>query len=187
MGIAPHPSLLPCKHHRHVAIQTGYMNFLCGSNGIPTAGANILSRATCPRRCCALRSAVCPCPGDMEPGELVTAYENVGQAVLQNEVQQLVRGACVAPPVFVAMLHYQAVGFGGGFEAAIVVGIAPTAILYAVLVVVIMYHFVKQGRGHVLNRSGQRPRPYIDFVGAAQLGNPGIFPQGEMAVGAGRG
>lgn len=76
----------------------------------------------------------------MEPGELVTAYENVGQAVLQNEVQQLVRGACVAPPVFVAMLHYQAVGFGGGFEAAIVVGIAPTAILYAVLVVVIMYH-----------------------------------------------
>ena len=28
---------------------------------------------------------------------------------------------------------------------------------------------------------------YVDFVGAAQLGNPCIFPQGEMAVGAGRG
>ena len=66
----------------------------------------------------------------MEPGKLVAAYENVGQTVLQYEVQQFVRGACVAPPVFVAMLHYQAVGFGGGFEAAIVVGVAPAAILY---------------------------------------------------------
>ena len=93
----------------------------------------------------------------------------------------------MAPPVFVAVLHQQPVGFGGGFEAAIVVGVAPTAILYAVLVVVIMYHFVKQGRGYVLDRAGQRPGPYIDFVGAAQLGNPGIFPQGKMSVGAGRG
>ena len=123
----------------------------------------------------------------MEPGKLVAAYENVGQTVLQYEVQQFVRGACVAPPVFVAVLHYQAVGFGGGFEAAIVVGVAPAAILYAVLVVVIMYHFVKQGRSYVLDGPGQCPGSYVDFVGAAQLGNPGIFPQGEMAVGAGRG
>lgn len=92
----------------------------------------------------------------------------------------------MAPPVFVAMLHYQAVSFGGGFEAAIVVGVAPTAILYAVLVVVVMYHFVKQGRGHFLDGPGKRPGSYVDFVGAAQLGNPGIFPQGKMAVGAGR-
>ena len=93
----------------------------------------------------------------------------------------------MAPPVFVAMLHYQAVSFGGGFEAAIVVGVAPTAILYAVLVVVVMYHFVKQGRGHFLDGPGQCPGSYVDFVGAAQLGNPCIFPQGEMAVGTRRG
>ena len=93
----------------------------------------------------------------------------------------------MAPPVFVAVLHYQAVGFGGGFEAAIMVGVAPAAILHAVLVVVVVNHFVKQGRGHVLDRPGQCPGSYVNFVGAAQLGNPGIFPQGEMAVGAGRG
>ncbi len=57
------------------------------------------------------------------------------KTVLQYEVQQFVRGALWSPPVFVAMLHYQAVGFGGGFEAAIVVGVAPAAILYAVLIV----------------------------------------------------
>lgn len=123
----------------------------------------------------------------MEPGKLVAAYENVGQTVLQYEVQQFVRGACVAPPVFVAMLHYQAVGFGGGFEAAIVVGVAPAAILYAVLIVVVMYHFVKQGRGHFLDGPGQCPGSYVDFVGAAQLGNPCVLTQGKMAVGAGRG
>ena len=164
------------------------MNFLRCPDGIPTTRANVLSCAARPRRCgCAPCSAVRSCPGDMEPGKLIAAYENVGQAVLQYEVQQLVRGACVAPPVFVAVLHQQPVSFGGNFEASIVVGIARTAILYAVLVVVVMYHFVKQGRGYVLDRPGQRPGSYIDFVGAAQLGNPCIFPQGEMAVGAGRG
>ena len=138
VGIAPHPSLSPGQHHRRVAIQTGDVYFLCGSDGISAAGADIFPCAARPRRRGALRSAVRSCPGDMEPGELVAAYENVGQAIFQYEVQQLVRGACVAPPVFVAMLHYQAVGFGGGFEAPVMVGVAPTAILYAVLVVVVI-------------------------------------------------
>ena len=105
----------------------------------------------------------------MKPGELIPVYENVGQAVLQYEVEKRVAWGSVAPPVFVAVLHDQAVGFGGGFEAAVVVGVPPAAILYAVRVVVIMHHFVKQGRGHFLDGPGQCPGSYVDFVGAAQL------------------
>lgn len=93
----------------------------------------------------------------------------------------------MAPSVFIAVLHQQPVSFGGDFEAAVVVGVAPAAILYAVLIVVIMHHFVKQGRGHFLDGAGQCPNSYIDFVGAAQLGNPCVLTQGKMAVGAGRG
>ena len=82
VGIAPHPSLSPRKHHRRAAIQTGYVYFFCGSDRIPAAGADIFPCAGRARRRGALRSAVRPCPGDMEPGKLVAAYENVGQAVL---------------------------------------------------------------------------------------------------------
>ena len=186
-GIAPRPSLSTGKHHPLVAIQASNIDLFCRLNGIPAAGANIFPCAGGTRRRGGSCAAVCPCPGDLEPGKLVSVYENVGQAVLQYEVQQLVRGACVAPSVFVAMLHDQAVGFGGGFEAPVMVGVAPAAILYAVLEVVVVNHFVKQGRRHFLDGTGQRPGPDIDFMGAAQLGNPGIFPQGEVAVGAGRG
>lgn len=93
----------------------------------------------------------------------------------------------MAPPVLVTMGDYQTVSLGSGLKAAVVVGVAPAAILYAVLVVEVMHHFVKQGRSHFLDGAGQCPGSYVDFVGAAQLGNPGIFPQGKMTVSAGRG
>ena len=86
------------------------------------------------------------------------------------------------PSVFVAVGDGQAVGLRRRFELPVVVGVAPAAILYAVLEVVVVNHFVKQGRSHFLDGTGQRPGPDIDFMGAAQLGNPGIFPQREVTI-----
>ena len=80
----------------------------------------------------------------------------------------------------------QTVGLRRRFELPVVVGVAPAAILHAVLEVVVVNHFVKQGRRHFLDRAGQRSGPDIDFMGAAQLGNPGIFSEREVAVCAGR-
>ena len=91
----------------------------------------------------------------------------------------------MAPSVFVAVLHRQAVGLCCLFESPVVVCVPPAAILYAVFIVEVVYHFVKQGRGYFLNRPCQRSRAYVDFVGAAQLANPCIITEGEMTVCAG--
>ena len=81
----------------------------------------------------------------------------------------------------------QTMGFSGFLEAAVVIGIASAAILNPVNVVPVVNHLMQKGGGNFLNGSGQRSSPDIDFVGAAQRGNPGVLPQREMTIGFWRG
>ena len=93
----------------------------------------------------------------------------------------------MAPPVFVTVLHSQAVGFCRFLEPLVVVCIAATAILHSILRIEIVYQFVKQGSADVFNRPCKRPRADIDLMRPAQLGNPGIVTEGEVPICAGRG
>ena len=46
---------------------------------------------------------------------------------------------------------------------------------------------MQKGGGNLFNGSGQRSRSDVDFMGAAQRGNPGVLSQREMTVGFWRG
>ena len=72
-------------------------------------------------------------------------------------------------------------------EAAVVVGIATAAILNPPFIVVIMYHLMEQRCGNLFDGTGKGSGSDVDFVGAAQLRYPGIFPQGEVSVSLGGG
>ena len=85
------------------------------------------------------------------------------------------------------MLNHQVAGFGKLLELAVVVGVASAAILNAHLVVVVVNHFMEKGCGNFLNGSGQGSGTNVDFMGAAQRGNPGVLPQGKVTVGFWRG
>ena len=86
------------------------------------------------------------------------------------------------PSVFVAVVNNQAAGFGCCLESFVVVCIAPAAILNAADVIVVVYHLMQQRGAHVFDGARQCSRADIDFMCAAQLGNPCIFPEGEVAV-----
>ena len=127
------------------------------------------------------------CSRDLETAELIPIQKNVGQVVFQNHFQKFVAGFCDCPAVLVVVIYNQTVGFRCRFELAIVVGVATAAILNPVNVVPVVNHLMQKGGGNFLNGSGQRSSPDIDFVGAAQRGNPGVLPQGKVTVGFWRG
>ena len=124
---------------------------------------------------------------DLKPAVFVPVNQNVGQAVFKDESKERVTGGSMRPSVFVAVLHVQPVGLCRRFEFLIMVGVSPATILYAVFVVEIVYHLMEQGCRYFLDGPRQRSRADVDFMRPAQLGNPGIIPQGEMTVCAGRG
>lgn len=94
-GISPRPSLSTGQHHPFVTVQASDIHRFGGPNGIPAAGADILSRAGRARRWGDSCAAVRPSAGDLEADKLVAVYENVGQAVLQYEVKQRLAGGRV--------------------------------------------------------------------------------------------
>ena len=120
---------------------------------------------------------------DLETAELVPIDKNVGQVVLQNELQEVITGTGNRPTVFLMMIHDQTVCGGCVSELAVVVGVASAAVLNALHMVVVVNQFMKKSRNHFFNGSGESTGSNVDFVGAAQLGNPGIVTEGEVTIG----
>ena len=109
-----------------------------------------------------------------EIGLLVSVYQNISKLVFENKFKKLVARFGVRPSVFVAMCYYQSALFGGFFKLAVVVSVAATAILHAIDMVEVMHHFVKERCDYILNRSCKRSGANVDFVRAAELGNPSV-------------
>ena len=113
----------------------------------------------------------------------VSIDENVGQVVVQNELQKLVCGGGMWPTVFGIVGQEQSARLRRALESLIMIGIASGAILDPVDVIVVMHHFMQQRCTYTFNRSCKRPCPNVDFMGAPVLGDPSIIPQTEMSVG----
>lgn len=127
------------------------------------------------------------CSRDLETAELIPIEKNVGQVVFQNHFQKLVAGFGDCPAVLLVMVNNQTMGFRCRLELAVVIGVASAAILNPVNVVPVVNHLMQKGGGNLFNGSGQRSGTDVDFMGAAQRGNPGVLPQREMTVGFWRG
>lgn len=122
---------------------------------------------------------------DSVTAELVAVEQDVTQVVVQAELEQLVTGRGVRPSVLVAVFYAQASLFGCGLEPLVVVGVASTAILNAVDVVVVMHHLVEQGGTYVFDGACQSACADVDFMAHAILADPGVVTEREVAVGLG--
>ena len=122
------------------------------------------------------------CAADSESGLLISVYQNVGQSIIQNKFKKLVTWFGVRPSILVAMGNDQTTLFGGFLESLVVVSVASTAILNAIDVVEIMNHFVEKRCHHIFDWSCERSCTDVDFVCAAQLGNPSVAIQGEVPI-----
>ena len=127
------------------------------------------------------------CACNLKAAELVSIDKDVAQLVLQNELQKFVTRTGDRPTILVMVIDNQTMGEGCIPELAIVVGIASAAILNAMNMVVVVNHLMKEGRCHFLNGSREGSCSDVDFVSAADLGNPCVLSQGKVAVSLGSG
>ena len=74
-------------------------------------------------------------------------------------------------------------GFCAVPEFAVMVGAASGAILHSVHIIVVVNHFVQQSGSNPFDGAGERSGADVDFVRAADLGDPSVFPQREVTVG----
>ena len=177
------PSLdLHGQKHLLVAVHTGDVDGLGCPDTHAAARTHILAAAALAGRGGGSAAAVGAGAGDLEAAVLVAIQQNVGQVVLQNHFQKLVAGSGVRPSVLFGVGDNQATGFGCIPELAVVVGVAPAAILNPVDMVVVVYHLMQQSGGDLLDGAGQGSGSDVDFVGAAELGDPSVLPEGEVAV-----
>lgn len=126
---------------------------------------------------------MCSCSRYLKHGCFVPIDENVGQVVVQNELQKLVCGSGMRSTVFRAVGQEQSARLRRALEPLIMIGIASGAILDTVDVIIVMHHFMQQRCTYTFNRSCKCPCSDIDFMGAPVLGNPSIIPQTEMSIG----
>ena len=105
----------------------------------------------------------------MEACKLVSTYQNVSQAVLQDEVEQLITGRGARPSIFLAVFYNQTMSFGRFLKVFVVIGVAAAAILNPIFIVVVVYHFVKKGSSYIFNWPCKRSSSDIDFVGSAEF------------------
>ena len=180
-GVAPSLGLHGQKHLL-VAVHTGDVDGLGCPDTHAAARTHILAAAALAGRGGGSAAAVGAGAGDLEAAVLIAVQQNVGQVMLQNHFQKLVTGSGVRPSVLLGVGDNQATGNGGIPESAVVVGVAPAAILNPVDMVVIVNHLMQQRCGDLLDGTGQGSGSDVDFVGAADLGNPSVLPEGEVAV-----
>lgn len=168
-------------------IQAADVDGFGSPDGVAAAGADILpggaGLAPGGWRGWSVRAGSC----DLVAAVFVAVDENVGQIVVQAELQQMVAGACDRPAVFVMMFHKETMCDGAVPESSVVVCPSSAAILNAINVIVVMYHLMQQCGADVFNGSCQGSGAQINFVGRAVLADPGIISEREMPIGLGCG
>ena len=127
------------------------------------------------------------CASDLEAAELVSIQKDVAQFVLQNHFQEVIARSGDCPTILVVVIDNQTMSQGCISELAVVVGVASAAILNALHIIVVVNHLVQEGGCDLFDGAGERSCSDVDFVSAADLGNPGVLSQREVSVGFWRG
>ena len=97
-----------------------------------------------------------PCPCDLEATFLIAIDEYIGQAIVDDEIQERFIWRSAVPAIALTVLHHKAPCLCLCLKLAVVVGSASATILDATLIVVVMDHFVKERGYHFLNGAAQR-------------------------------
>ena len=130
---------------------------------------------------------MCACSCDPETAVLITVDKNVTQIIVQAELQETVTGMRDSPSVLVMMIYKQAMSVGTVTESAVMVSTATRTILNAQDIIMVVHHLMQQRCTDLFYWAGQSTGTNVDLMGGTLLADPGIIPQGEMAISLGRG
>lgn len=117
----------------------------------------------------------------------VAVDQNVAKIIIQAELQKTVTGACDCETVLGVMIHNQTMCFCAVTETAIVVSTSTGTVLDSQNIIVVVHHLMQQCGADFFNGAGKGTCSDVDFMGGTLLADPGIIPQGEVAIGSGRG
>ena len=94
-----------------VAVHASDVYNLCGSDAHATTGASVFAAAALSGSHTdeGRDTVVSAGAGNLETAELIPIDKNVGQVVLQNELQEVITGTGNRPTVFLVMIHDQTV------------------------------------------------------------------------------
>ena len=85
-----------CNYHLYTTIKTTDIDRLCCPDGITTTGANIFAcAARLPRYYNPGVTAMSSRAGNLEAAVLVAVQQNVGQIIVNAELQEGITGACM--------------------------------------------------------------------------------------------
>ena len=112
----------------------------------------------------------------------VAVYENVTQVIVQAELQKTVTGACDCETVLGVMIHNQTMCFCAVTETAIVVSTSTGTVLDSQNVIVVVHHLMQQCGADLFDGASQGTCSDVDLMGGTLLADPGIIPQGEVAL-----
>ena len=126
---------------------------------------------------------MCACSCASVAAIFVAVDQDVTQVIVQAELQETVAGACDGPSVLVVVDHDQTMFYGTVPESAVVVSTSTGTILDTIDIAVVVHHLMQQCGADFFNGTGQGTGSNVDLVGGALLADPGVIPQGEMAVG----
>ena len=98
---------------------------------------------------------------DMEAAELVSIDKNVAQFVLQNHFQKVIARSGDCPTILVVVIDNQTMSQGCISELAVVVGVASTAILNALHIIVVVNHLVQEGGCDLFDGRESVPAPML--------------------------
>ncbi|OKZ72883.1 MAG: hypothetical protein BHV88_00835 [Clostridiales bacterium 41_12_two_minus] len=111
-----------------------------------------------------ITAAVRPCAPYRNSIVLISVDEDIGQVVLQNEVQKLFSRTGDSPAILGVVVDMQSMSFGTGFEAGIVIGAVPAGVLDVMEVAVVVTHLMDKGSTDMLDRPCKGSCPDVDFV-----------------------
>ena len=126
---------------------------------------------------------MCAGSGDPETAALVAIDEYVTQVIVQAELQKTVTGACNCPSILFVMIYDQTMSHNAVPESAVVVSTATGAVLDAQNIIMVVHHLMQQCGTNLFDGTGQGTGTKINLMKSAFLGNPCIFPKGEMPIG----
>ena len=126
---------------------------------------------------------MCAGSGDSVTAVFVPVDENVGQVIVQAELQYGIAGTCDRPSVLVVVTYDQTVCYCAVPKSPIVICPTPGTVLDTDDEIVVMNHLMEQRSTDVLDGSSKGSCANVDLMACAVLADPGVIPEGEVAVG----
>ena len=171
-----------------IAVKASHIDCLCRSDTHSATGTSVFATARFARGSSNCEgSIVGSAPADPRGQAINAVQANVSQIIEQAELQEFITRRGHRPTIGGVVVDYQATLFCTLAEVFVVVGVASATILDPLKIVVVVNHFMKEGRNHFLDRSGEGSCTDVDFSEALLTIHAPSIVESVVSIGSWRG